>query len=71
MFLVSYEDHGYDTRNLVTASNMTVAKWYVSEKMKERGHSIVETEWETDELDRTIFSLGDAQYVIEALVHIS
>ena len=66
MFLVIYEDHGHEPRNIATAENMRAAKACID---KACGEHVEDSEYETDEDGRTVFIIGDAQYAIEALVH--
>lgn len=62
MYIVSYEDHGREPRNLAVASSLESAKDYIN---KQLGAVVPDDEWDIDEYARIIYCFGDAQYVIE------
>lgn len=71
MYLVSYEEYGKETKNLVVGMTLSAAQYYVGihEEIDPFDHSI----WEEDPEDsnRLLFVLGDSQYVIEPIKSIS
>ena len=62
MFLVMYEEHGYDPEYIGIAQTLYVAKWYIANKV----HIM---DWKNFPLERKdkrtqFYSLGSSQYTI-------
>lgn len=66
MFVVSFEDHGKEPKNIGTAETTKLAKQCIEEHF---GSEVKSEDFVVDDRHRIVFSIGDAQYVIESLQH--
>lgn len=67
MYLIVYEDYGKDPRNIATAETLAAAKACIANEFD--GTPPKDSDYHTDEIGRIVFSLGDTDYIIQALPH--